>query len=234
MPIKRKHKYISSVEELKIESFKGDDYTFELDPEVLMSSEISTDDWCDKVMHQYVTEMKYDVYFDESRYNFSMFYVLSKGMKLYFLIDLKTNLVHERQFFVDTINWNYSLPYKPIRKTRVYAIRYDCKNFSWSLKKLHEKKNAPSTIENNIFHYNLTFDQYTGNKLPIKKITVDENHYLVDMLITFNKSSVRLHELLMQYPELRCRHIKFRSLDKVSLVNKEIKELFTLIEMICI
>lgn len=239
MPIKRKYKYIDSIEKLKIESFKGDDYTFELHPEVLLSSELATDEWCDKVLEQTHTEiMQKSLYGDNSenqkQYEFTMFYVVAKGLKLYFLIDLKTNLVHERQFFVDSINWNHGMSYKPVRKTKVYAIHYDCENFSWASKKLHDKKNGPSIIKNMQWDYQIVFNRMPQNTLPIYDMTINEYGYLVDMTFTCNNTFMKLSSLKAQYSEISQMHIKFGSLDKISVGNKKLKELFTLIEMICI
>lgn len=218
---KSNKKYINTLDELKIESFKGDNYVFELNPDILnnANNDLSSDQYCLNLISKQ-NEKKLS--------GFSAFFIIDSGFKLYFLV--KDNIVWERHFFQNQYGK------KQYRKTSdVYSIEYDTYSNNWNQKSLHDKKNRPNRIHKKYWMYTICYD-FRKNKIPVSSIDVSEYGSVIDIEF-YSKTNGRfynLSELKREYPELSGFNLNVKSIEKLSISNKKIKDLYALIEMILI
>lgn len=216
----RKSISVLNYEHLKSVAF---DYTAPLflDPEILISEHITTDEVCDKLLSKLVSLGHNE--------NAVAFLFCHEGFRVYCVV--LDNFVILKQYMIDNvcvIN---------LKKYGLHSITFDSYTHAWSEKSFYNFKrgNKPDKVVRT-FGYFIAKYTHVYDKTYVSEIKVTEDSlYLVDMTFRNNGRETTLSSLSSDYPEIvSALRGRIKSIDNLTNKSKLIKSYIPIIDMMLI
>ena len=190
-----------------------------VDPDILISDVIATDDECDKLLANLKNYHKDAI----------AFFFVHEGFRVYFLII--DHFVVLKKYAIDNVT------ILNLKKFVIQSVRFDSSSHEWEEKQFYtyNRGNKPESVVRNYGSFIAKY-RYVYDKTYVSQIRVtDQSQYLIDMTFKRNGREITLVELAADYPEIASAlRGKVRSIENLTNKSKLIKSYLPIIDMILI